>query len=170
MAQPEERLQIRCAMFCTSHVVAPCEWTAIEHGRKHSGSKEQRAREWQRLARKGVKKGLSDLWFIMPGYLFCCELKWGRNTETDEQERLGAKLQAMGHGYSVARSVEQLGEKLVEHGIPVGPGWRLAAQRHDAALDGEAPARKKPARKFPQKPTARQVAAGNRAAMVGVVR
>jgi hypothetical protein len=32
------------------------------------------------------------------------------------------------------------------------------------------PPRKKPARKFPQKPTARQVAAGNRAALVGVVR
>lgn len=31
-----------------------------------------------------------------------------------------------------------------------------------------APARKKPARKLQQKPTARQIAAGNRAALVGV--
>jgi hypothetical protein len=36
---------------------------------------------------------------------------------------------------------------------------------HDAALDGEAPARKKPARKLQQKPTRTQIAAGNRVAL-----
>jgi hypothetical protein len=168
--RPEERLQVRCAMFCTSHVPLPTFWTAVEHGRVHKGTNEQRAREWQRMARAGVKKGLPDLWFLAPSYVLMVELKSDAGRQTDAQKVFQAQMAALGHGYSVVRSVEQLGEVLQDNGIPLAPGWRIKAQLHDAALDGEAPARKKPAWKFPQKPTARQVAAGNRAALVGVGR
>lgn len=167
MAAPEERLQIRCAMFSKSHVLAPCKWTAIEHGRKHAGTTEQRAREWQRLERKGVKKGLSDLWYIMPGFILCCELKAGRNTESDAQEAWGADLRAMGHGYEVPRSVEQLAEALERHGIPLAPGWRVAAMHHDAALETPKPLTKKPRNPRIAKPKAPRgrVERGNRLAL-----
>jgi len=166
--RPEDRLQARCAMFCKSHVLPPCEWTAIEHGRQHSGSKEQRAREWQRLARKGVKKGLPDLWFIMPGFLLCVELKAGKNAETDEQAALGDRLKAMGHGYEVARSVEQLGEALQRHGIPLAAGWQVAALHHDAALDVPSKGHNKPPRARAAKPTARGLKTLAKARQAGI--
>jgi hypothetical protein len=165
MSRPEERLQIRCAMFCTSHVAPPTFWTAVEHGRAHKGTAEQRAREWQRMARAGVKKGLADLWFLAPSYVLLVELKTPSNKQTEAQCAFQAKMAVLGHGYEVVRSVEQLGETLVQHGIPLAAGWRVAAMHHDAALDGEAPARKKPARKLQQKPTRTQIAAGNRVAL-----
>lgn len=168
MMRPEDRLQARCAMFCKSHVLPPCEWTAIEHGRQHSGSKEQRAREWQRLARKGVKKGLADLWFIMPRFLLCCELKAGKNYETDDQAALGARLVAMGHGYTVCRSVEQLGEALERHGIPLAPNWRLAAMHLDAALDVAPKPPRKAAKPRTAKPTAQGLAKLAKARASGV--
>jgi len=165
MSRPEERLQIRCAMFCTSHVLPPTFWTAVEHGRQHKGTPEQRAREWQRMARAGVKKGLADLWFLAPSYVLLVELKTPSNKQTEAQHAFQARMAALGHGYEVVRSVEQLGEVLQRHGIPLADGWRTKAQIHDAALDAQPPVRKNPARNFPQKPTRTQIAAGNRVAL-----
>lgn len=141
MARPEDRLQIRCAMFCKSHVAPHVFWTAIEHGRQHKGTAEQRAREWQRLARKGVQTGLPDLLFIAHGFVLAAELKTDTGRQSETQRATQGRLEALGHGYSVCRSVEALGEALERHGIPLAVGWRVAAMRHDAALDGDAPKR-----------------------------
>lgn len=164
MARPEDRLQVRCAMFATSHVLPPTFWTAVEHGRKHSGTATQRAAEWQRLKRKGVKPGLADLWFFSHGYVYCAELK-ASTKQSDNQYEFQAKMAALGHGYSVVRSVEQLGEALSERGIPLAPNWRLAAQQHDAALDGEPKPARKQSKHRAAKPTRSQIARGNRLAL-----
>lgn len=137
----EDRLQIRCAMFCGSHLAPHVFWTAIEHGRRHKGTAEQRAAEWQRLARKGVRTGLSDLLFIVQGFVLAAELKTDTGRQSETQKATQARLEALGHGYVIARSVEALGEALERHGIPLAAGWRVAAMRHDAALDGDAPKR-----------------------------
>jgi hypothetical protein len=177
MAQPESRLRARCAMLLKSHLAAPCWFTALEHGRAHRGTAEQRAREWQHLARQGVQKGIGDMLILAPGYCCFIELKVGTNKQSDAQHAFQAVMAALGHGYAVVRSVEQLGEVLQDNGIPLAPGWRAKAQLHDMALDGEPNLRtSKPnlrtsgAKVRTSKPTARQIAAGNRMAMVGVVR
>ena len=133
--RPEDRLQVRCVMFCTDTVLPPVFWTAVEHGRLHKGTKEQRAGEWARLARKGVKKGLADLWFFAKSYTLTVELKAGANKPTEAQYAFQAQMAALGHGYEVVRSVDQLGEKLMQHGIPLVTNWRVQAMHHDAALD-----------------------------------
>ena len=160
----EDRLQVRCAMLCTSHVSKDVFWTAIEHGRQHKGTGTQRASEWQRLARKGVKTGLPDLLFIMPGYVLAVELKTQEGVQSDTQKATQTKLQAMGMGYQVVRSVEGLGEAFEAHGIPITPGWRVAAMRHDAALDTPPKGHNKPPR-APAKPRGnrKQVARWNTA-------
>jgi hypothetical protein len=61
-------------------------------------------------------------------------------------------------GYEVVRSVEQLGEALERHNIALAPGWRIAAQYHDAALDVPAKGHNKPPRARAPKPTARTLA------------
>lgn len=165
MAQPESRLRARCAMLLTSHLAPPCWFTALEHGRRHHGAKEQRAREWQALVRQGVKAGIGDLLVLAPGYCCFIELKAGKNKQSDAQFAFQAVMATLGHGYAVVRSVEQLGEVLQDNGIGLAPGWRVAAQVHDAALDGEAPIRKRTAKPPAAKPTRRQVAAGNAASL-----
>ena len=159
--QPEARLRARCRMFLTSHLVSPCWFTAIEHGRKHHGTAEQRAREWQYMQSQGIKTGIGDLLVLAPGYCCFIELKAGKNTQSEAQHAFQAVMAALGHGYDVCRSVEQLGEALSRNGIPLAANWRVAAMHHDAALDGEAPKKRAP-RPRAAKPTRRQVAAGNR--------
>lgn len=164
MARPEDRLQVRCAMFATSHVLPPTFWTAVEHGRKHSGTATQRAAEWQRLKRKGVRTGLPDLLFITHGFVLAAELKVG-SSQSETQKATEAAFLALGHGYVIARSVEQLGEALARHGIPLAHGWRIAAQHHDAALDGEPKPARKQSKPRAAKPTRSQIARGNRLAL-----
>jgi len=169
---PEARLRARCAMFLKSHLVPPCWFSAIEHGRAHRGTAEQRAREWQHLARQGVQKGIGDMLILAPGYCCFIELKSQVGKQSDAQHAFQAVMATLGHGYEVVRSVEQLGEKLVQHGIPLAAGWRVAAMHHDAALDGEPNLRtSKPnlrtsgAKVRTSKPTRTQIARGNAAAL-----
>ena len=139
--KPEARLRVRCAMFLNSHLSAPCWFSALEHGRRHHGTAEQRAREWQALARQGLKTGIGDMLILAPGYALMVELKTATGRLSDAQIAMQNAMSYVGHGYVIARSVEALGEALERHGIPLAAGWRVAAMRHDAALDGDAPKR-----------------------------
>jgi len=143
LMKPEARLRARCRMFLTSHLMPPCWFTAIEHGRKHTGTAEQRAREWQHLQAQGVKQGVADVLVLAPGFAFMAELKAGANKQSPAQVEMQRVMDTMQHGYAVCRSVEQLGEALERHGIPLAPNWRLAAMHHDAALDVPKPTRKR---------------------------
>jgi hypothetical protein len=162
--RPEDRLQSRTRMFLDAHLAPPAYWSSVGHERK------QTLRQGQMQKARGIKRGLPDVMIWSPGYFLGVELKAGKNSTTDAQDGFAQAMARNQHGYAVVRSVEQLGETLVQHGIGLLWGWQLAAQRHDAALDGEAPARKVSARPRTAKPTRAQVAAGNRMAMVGVVR
>ena len=170
MGQPEARLRARCARFLKSHLIHPCWFTAIEHGRKHHGSVEQRAREWQHLQSQGVKQGVADVLVLAPGFAFMAELKVGQNKQSEAQLLMQRVMEALQHGYAVCRSVEQLGEALQRHGIPMAAGWRVAAMHHDAALDG-AKVKKSP-RSFTKprtaKPTARGLAKLAKARQAGI--
>lgn len=167
--RPEDRLRARCAMLLRSHPPVNVWWTAIEHGRRHHGTPDQRAQEWQRLARQGVQTGISDLLFIAPGFVLMGELKVGAGKQTEAQEMMEATMKRLGHGYEVVRSVEQLGEALERNGIALAPGWRVKAQLHDLALD-TAPKPKRPAKPRAPRATRAQIARGNAAALVGVRR
>lgn len=168
---PEARLRARCRMLADSHILAPCWWSAIEHGRQHHGTKEQRAREWGRLQSQGVKQGIADMLFMVRGFVLWVELKHGDNKPTEAQIRFAEAQRLIGNGYEVVRSVEALGDALERHGIPIAPGWRVKAQIHDAELAAVAPVVKRTGTtkgKSLRRPTLGQVARGNRMALVGV--
>lgn len=156
-------------MLLRSHLQHPCWFTAIEHGRRHAGTPQQRAREWQALAAQGVQVGIGDMLVLSPG--FCCflELKAGKNDLSDAQHAFQANMAALGHGYEVVRSVEALGVALERNGIPLRQGWRVAAMQHDGML--AVPVVPKAGRaggKVSRRPTLKQVAKGNRLALVGL--
>lgn len=155
--RPEDRLQARCRMFLDAHLVRPCWWSSVGHERK------QTLRQGQMQKARGVKRGLPDVMIWAPGYFCGVELKAGKNDTTDAQNGFAAAMAALGHGYAVVRSVEQLGEALAERGIPLAANWRLACQHHDAALDAPPKGHNKPPRAA--KPTRSQIARGNRIAL-----
>jgi hypothetical protein len=141
-------------MFLTSHLLHPCWFTAIEHGRKHAGTAEQRARQWQHLQSQGVKQGVADVLILAPGFALMAELKAGANKQSEAQVAMQRVMEALQHGYAVCRSVEQLGEALQRHGIPLAAGWQVAALHHDAALDVPTKGHNKPPRARAAKPSA----------------
>lgn len=164
MRRPEDRLQARVRMFLDAHLAPPAWWSSVGHERKQTLAQgaAQKAR--------GIRRGLPDVMIWAPGYFLGVELKAGKNRTTDAQDGFAQAMARLGHGYAVVRSVEQLGEVLQDNGVGMLWGWRQKAQIHDAALDGEKPAPRKLSRPRAAKPTRAQVAAGNRMALVGVVR
>lgn len=158
MAQPEARLRARCAMLLRSHLAPPCWFTSIEHGRRHHGTAEQRAREWQKLAVAGVKQGVADVLILAPGYAFMVELKSATGRQSDAQLAMQQAMAALGHGYAVVRSVEQLVDVLEQHGITLLAGARVAALRHDGMLAAPAKVAKRSAKPAAAKPTRKQLA------------
>jgi hypothetical protein len=159
--RPEDRLQSRARMFLDKYLLPPAYYTAIEHGRKHAGTPQQRAREWERLKAKGVKAGLPDLMFFGGYYNFLpMELKAGKNTTSAGQDLFGAAMKALGMPYEVCRSVCEIGFKLLNYGFHLGAEWQAAAQHHDAALARETPPKRpRAAKPRAAKPTAAQVRA-----------
>jgi len=168
--KPEARLRARCAMFLKSHLMHPCWFSALEHGRRHHGTAEQRAREWQALARQGVVAGIGDMLVLAPGYALWLELKSATGRQSDAQLAMQQAMAALGHGYALVRSVEQLVDVLEQHGIPLLAGARVAALRHDGML--AVPVARKPARAAKPsaaKPTRKQLATLSRLRAQGVV-
>lgn len=162
--RPEDRLQSRCRMLLDSHLQPPCWWSSVGHERK------QTLIQGQMQKARGVRRGLPDVMVWAPGYFLGVELKTGSNTATEDQRAFGQAMATLGHGYSVVRSVEQLVDVLLQHGIPLLAGARVAALRHDGML--AVPVAKKPARVAKpraEKPTRTQLATLARARARGVL-
>jgi hypothetical protein len=163
--RPEDRLQSRARMFLDEYLLPPAYYTAIEHGRKHAGTPQQRAREWERLKAKGVKAGLPDLMVwgeTADGQkkFIAIELKAGKNTTSANQDAFAKAMYVLDFSYCVCRSVEEIGWALLEQRVSMKSWWDFAAKDHDAALARETPP-KRPRATKPRaaKPTAAQVKA-----------
>lgn len=142
-------------MYLNAVLPAPGFWSAIEHGRKHGGTDEQRAREWQRLKAQGVKTGLADLFIWYRGQFIAPEAKVGDNRPSDAQQRFGAAMHANGFTWFAFWSVVELHDRLVALGVPIAPEMRKLAAHHDATLAAPEPTRprRSAARPKPKKPT-----------------
>lgn len=150
-------------MLLESHLQPPCWWSSVGHERKMT------LRQGQMQKARGVRRGLPDVMVWAPGYFLGVELKAGTNTATEDQRAFGQAMAALGHGYALVRSVEQLVDVLEQHGIPLLAGARVAALRHDGML--AVPAATKPARTTKpraEKPTRKQLATLARVRAKGV--
>ena len=140
----EDRLRSRCRMWLKDHLAAPWTWSAIEHGRLHRGSDEERAREWGRLQAQGVKTGLGDLMIWGPERRFAnIELKWGDNDTRESQDRWANAIIGCGFRAYVVRSVAELCRILAEMEAPLGTLALPTAEAHDRALMAPPPVTKK---------------------------
>lgn len=170
MSQPEARLRARCRMWLDQCLPAPAVWSSIEHGRKHTGTPEQRAREWQRLKAQGVRPGLADVMIWLCGRFIGIELKAGRNTTSEAQDAWGAAIRTLGHGYYVVRSVSELASILTRSGVALTPSALSLADAHDRELACETPVKKTgPRRLVKRRDEAAQVAALARVRARGVI-
>ena len=152
--RPEDRFRARCRMYLDAALPAPGWFTAIEHGRKHGGSDQQRMAEWSRMKAQGVKVGIADLMIVYRGRVLWAELKVGKNKPSEAQVGFAEAMEANEFSWRVIRSVTALHEYLEDIGLPVNPVHFALAQGHDRELATEPPPPKAKSRK-PQseKPT-----------------
>jgi hypothetical protein len=121
-------------MYLTAALPRGAFFSAIEHGRMHHGTPEQRAREWSRLKAQGVAAGLADIFIWVGGRFIAIELKAGDNTTSEGQEVFARAMQANGFACHTVRSVAALHDILAAAGVPVQPQHRQIAEGHDASL------------------------------------
>ena len=97
--KPEHALQNSVANFFRAHMPPDVPWSSADHGITFRGSAIQRANTWNRLAARGVAKGLHDIPIILyRGRLLSIELKRPGEEPRPEQIAWGDKIVAQG-GY-----------------------------------------------------------------------
>ena len=120
MMRGEDSLQKAAVDFCRVAIKRPDRYWFVPNGANLSKA------QAGKFKAMGLTPGVSDLHFAWAtGSLRqfpcfgCIELKWGRNTETTEQEAFGADLAAIGHTYAVCRTVEEVERTLRGWGVPL---------------------------------------------------
>lgn len=95
--KPEHVLQASVAQFFKAWLPADMPWSSVDHGITFKGDALQRMNQWNRLAARGVKKGIHDIPVIFyRGRLHSIELKQPGEEADDEQMAWGAKVIAQG--------------------------------------------------------------------------
>ena len=173
--KPEHALQASVAAFFKSWMPADVPWSSADHGITFAGSQLQRMNQWNRLAARGVKKGLHDMPVILyRGHLHSIELKQPGQDADDEQAAWGAKLIAQGATWDVCHSRREVWDSMCRAfpaGNPLKPPpamFRLCLAKDDEPAPVK-PARK-PSRPRAAKPTLSQAARGNRFSLMGIGR
>lgn len=136
--KPEERFQIFVVRRLRDILPLDCEFRAIEQGVKFSGTTVQRMAAWQRLQNKGVKAGTTDLHFWWNRIYLTIELKAGRNTVTDAEDRFMKAIRAAGFCAGAAWTAMQVEALIRGAGIPLtgtltGIDERLAVEAPESA-------------------------------------
>lgn len=110
-AGPEDILQMQIARFLK--VAAPdlLWWHCPNGGRRHPV-------EARKLKDMGVRPGVPDLCFVLPGGLSgFIELKAGKNALEPSQKAFGEAVVATGAAYAVCRSLEAVETTLRSWGV-----------------------------------------------------
>lgn len=104
----EDGLQKSCIDFCRIAIKRPDRFWWVPQGNKLTKAQAGKSKAM------GLTAGVSDLHFAYAigsqrqfPMFGTVELKWGKNTETTEQEAFGADLVALGHYYGVAWTIDQ---------------------------------------------------------------
>ena len=110
---------------------------------------------WEK--QRGVKSGEPDTELLCPGLpAIKAELKAPGNFPTDRQKEEGLAIEAAGHKWFWADTVEGYGAQLELLGVPLAPNWRLQAQHLEPSEAPKKPGRK-PSKPQTTKPTASRV-------------
>jgi hypothetical protein len=88
---------------------------------------------------RGHVAGTPDTVLLFPGLpCIAIELKAPRKTPTENQERVGAVIQASGHFWGWCDSVAGYCALLIRAGVPLGAAAALNAERKDVVLESAA--------------------------------
>ena len=113
--RPEADLQR--AIVATLRAALP-KGAILHHSAHEFGMGGERGRKRQAvLSGMGVHAGWSDLVVLAEGRVVFIEVKSARGRLTERQTAFGAAVRAQGHGFAVARSVEEALGAVSAHGI-----------------------------------------------------
>lgn len=139
-AQPEHALQVMVNKFVREAVPQPHFFCGVD--RSKATSRFTHAREKAR----GLIAGTPDTLLVCPGLpLIAVELKAPGNTPTEQQEQVGADIQASGHVWGWCDTVTGYAAILRAAGVALHPRADIYAAGHDATLSN-AMARRKEAK------------------------
>lgn len=113
--RPEQQLHFAVASFLHLCLDPQVFWTTIGHG-VYAGEGRRMRGAMQRRA--GQKAGVPDILIVHRGQAHWIELKAPRGRTTDAQDVVHDALQRAGCRVSIARSIDDVKEKLIEWSIP----------------------------------------------------
>lgn len=123
---PEWTLQTKLVGFVREFCAVEHEFAAHDRSENHSA----RQHLWER--QRGIRAGWMDTELAVAGGMtFRCELKWGDNKLNDEQTKLIARMNTLGHPTAWTNSVVGYLAAAQTAGIP----FRSGADRRAAYLD-----------------------------------
>lgn len=128
----EARLSIAVDRFLRRALVPPFYCTAFKDADGGERSVQQRVRDKNR----GIHKGILDWIVVQPGIYRSLELKRGKNTTSDAQNRTIADLTACGFPPIVAWSLREAYEGLRDAGFRFTENVETVLQHCEALLEG----------------------------------
>lgn len=157
---PEWSLQTKIKGFVREFCAVGHEFVA--HDRAYDATGKQHIFE----AERGVRRGWMDTELAIEGGItFRCELKWGRNKPSRDQERLIARMNVLGHPTCWTNSVVGYYTFAVAAGVRWHPNALARARFLDetlAAAFAKAPSPRKASKPARPRASARAIARGNR--------
>lgn len=129
---PEARLSIAVDRFLRRALLPPFYITAFKDSDGGERSMQQRVRDKNR----GVSKGILDWIVVQPGVYRSMELKRGRNTTSDAQNRTIADLSACGFPPVVARTLGEVYARLSAAGFHFNENVLTVLQHCEEILAG----------------------------------
>ena len=111
--QPSEhRIQVALVEFLHMALKPEVVWSAIPNGEK------RHIRVAQRLKNEGVRRGTPDLFFCLPeGRVAWLEMKAAKGSLSEDQKIFRDRVQALGHRWALARSVDEAAIHLASWGV-----------------------------------------------------
>lgn len=112
-AGPEDILQMQVARFLKVAAPGLLWWHVPNGGYRHPA-------EARKLQDMGVRPGVADLCFVLPGGLSgFIELKAGKNGQTPAQKQFAIDVIAAGAAFAVCRSLAEVEQALRSWSVPL---------------------------------------------------
>lgn len=136
--QSEAQLHRAAARYLSLALGRGVVWSTVGHGAALGATARDRAVRGARLKAMGVRPGVADIYVAWRGGTLWIELKSARGCQSPDQVEFQKSVEAIGHRYRVARSLNEVTAALLEAGAPMH-GGALGPEEARRAASGGAP-------------------------------
>lgn len=117
--QSEAQLHRAAARYLSLALGRAAVWSTVGHGAALGATVRDRAVRGARLKAMGVRPGVADIYIAWLGGTLWIELKSARGRQSPDQVEFQKRVEAIGHHYRVAYSLDGVMMALLEAGAPM---------------------------------------------------